>query len=405
MEAFKEENETFKKAENKEELKELKEVLLESLSASPSAELLAQQQELLRQNEQEAAKEKQEEILPRIKDFVANYKNSSVAKSTLKRGLILMSKISDESQEELVQSFKENQHYLEDEAKKYCEANNISFTLYKNFRSFFISYIKFIDGDFSGNTSFELPKLEEFLKTCKYPSPIKSMLKRGLEFMQELSGESLEELIQKFRENKSYLKDEAEKYSLENNISKYTYSDFKGAFSRYIRFIDSNLVNEEVQAPQNQESQVQEQEESFEEDFCESPEEEIQESNKKLFLSYASKDMIKANKICKNLRENGHDVWFALDSIKPGQNYAAEIVKAIDECTHIVFVLSTNSNASEHVQKELELAINCGKILYPIRIEDFSPFGYLRYHLSTIQYVDVFDDFEGGMELINMQLQ
>lgn len=48
-----------------------------------------------------------------------------------------------------------------------------------------------------------------------------------------------------------------------------------------------------------------------------------------IFISYSSANQVIANKINDSLKKAGFKTWFAKDSIKAGQNYAGDIVKAI----------------------------------------------------------------------------
>ena len=77
-------------------------------------------------------------------------------------------------------------------------------------------------------------------------------------------------------------------------------------------------------------------------------------------------------------------------NIKPGADYSGAIVKAIGEAKALVLVLSTHSNESEHVKREVERAVSRGVSIIPFRIEEVLPSQALEYFISTTQWVDAF---------------
>ena len=59
-----------------------------------------------------------------------------------------------------------------------------------------------------------------------------------------------------------------------------------------------------------------------------------------VFLSYASPDAEVANQVCEYLESHGVSCWMAPRDVKPGAAYADAIVRAINEATALVLVLS-----------------------------------------------------------------
>jgi TIR domain len=74
------------------------------------------------------------------------------------------------------------------------------------------------------------------------------------------------------------------------------------------------------------------------------------------FLSYASPDAVVANQVCEYLESHGVSCWMAPRDVKPGAAYADAIVRAINEASALVLVLSAAAMASEHVSREVERA-------------------------------------------------
>ena len=92
--------------------------------------------------------------------------------------------------------------------------------------------------------------------------------------------------------------------------------------------------------------------------------------NKYAFISYQTNDIDDAYWVKKVLIENGINCWMAPDSIPGGSSYADEIDDAINGCTVFVLVLSEQTQHSKWVKKELDRAINTGKLVLPFMIEN-----------------------------------
>jgi len=120
-----------------------------------------------------------------------------------------------------------------------------------------------------------------------------------------------------------------------------------------------------------------------------------------LFLSYAHEDFQVALRLSHRLADEGFHVWFDKESLFPGQNWKAEITRAIRGSKAFIALLSSNSVGKRgYVQKELRLALDvleemppCQVYLIPARLEDCRP-AYAA--LDEIQWLDLFPDFEKG---------
>lgn len=89
-----------------------------------------------------------------------------------------------------------------------------------------------------------------------------------------------------------------------------------------------------------------------------------------VFISYSTKDMAQAETVRNVLEENGIPCWMAPRDIPGGSNYAREIPVAIRNCQVFVLILSENAQTSNWVIKELDSAVNCGKVILPFMLED-----------------------------------
>ena len=124
----------------------------------------------------------------------------------------------------------------------------------------------------------------------------------------------------------------------------------------------------------------------------------------KIFISYSRLDEKQAKQIYEALAREGFSPWLDKISLLPGQTWELEIKKAIKESNFIVLVLSQDSmNKQGYFHKEIQFALDvyatipAGNIfLIPTRLDDCS----VPEMLNTIQWVDMFPDWDEGFKKI-----
>jgi TolB-like protein len=107
-----------------------------------------------------------------------------------------------------------------------------------------------------------------------------------------------------------------------------------------------------------------------------------------VFISYASEDAAVANAVVGALEGAGLACWIAPRDVVPGALYAAEIVRAINESSLVVLVLSVQSVASPHVGKELERASSKRRRIIALRTDAVVLPPAFEYFLSESQWID-----------------
>jgi len=112
-------------------------------------------------------------------------------------------------------------------------------------------------------------------------------------------------------------------------------------------------------------------------------------ASRTVFLSYASPDAETVNQVCRFLESHGVSCWMAPRNVKPGGAYADAIVRAINEASALVLVLSGAAMASEHVSREVERAASKHKPVVAFRVDGASLSAELEYFLSRSQWIDV----------------
>jgi adenylate cyclase len=112
-------------------------------------------------------------------------------------------------------------------------------------------------------------------------------------------------------------------------------------------------------------------------------------SSRDAFISYASQDAAVANSIVENLEQHGLRCWISPRDVKPGAQYADEIVAAINDTKVLVLVLSEHALASPHVGREVERAASKRRRIIVLRTDAAALTRSFEYFLSESQWIDV----------------
>ncbi len=111
-----------------------------------------------------------------------------------------------------------------------------------------------------------------------------------------------------------------------------------------------------------------------------------------VFISYKSNEFDKANWVRTTLENNGISCWMAPMSIPGGSSYAEEIPIAIRQANVFVLILSSESQASKWVARELDLAINLGKTIMPFVIENCALKDDFNFYLTNVQRYSAYEN-------------
>ena len=108
----------------------------------------------------------------------------------------------------------------------------------------------------------------------------------------------------------------------------------------------------------------------------------------RVFICYASQDQAIAEAVCDTLESSHIPCWIAPRNVLPGTEWAESIVDALDESRVLVLVLSSGSNNSPQVIREVGRAASQGVPIIPFRIDDVSPSKSMDFFISRHQYLD-----------------
>jgi hypothetical protein len=120
------------------------------------------------------------------------------------------------------------------------------------------------------------------------------------------------------------------------------------------------------------------------------------------FISYAREDHEIASRLYEDLRALGVEPWLDKRDLIGGEDWQAAIRRAVQECSHFVALLSSNSVSKRgFVQKELRQALDIleefppGEIfVIPVRLEDAKP---RLEALKRLHWIDLFPSYETGL--------
>lgn len=107
-----------------------------------------------------------------------------------------------------------------------------------------------------------------------------------------------------------------------------------------------------------------------------------------VFISYSTKNKSVADPLCAALESAAICCWIAPRDVQPGLPFAGQITRAIRGSKAMVVIFSAESNDSEQILRELELAANARLPIIEFRIDDVTPNDDLRYYLSTPHWFD-----------------
>src|SRR5689334_813417 len=109
-----------------------------------------------------------------------------------------------------------------------------------------------------------------------------------------------------------------------------------------------------------------------------------------LFISYARKDREQVMPWVHRLQAVGVSVWVDESGIDAALRWSQEIVEAIEGCQAFVLMMSPASVVSEHVTREVALAMDSQKPILPLFLEPTTVPVALRYPLAGLQHLELF---------------
>lgn len=119
---------------------------------------------------------------------------------------------------------------------------------------------------------------------------------------------------------------------------------------------------------------------------------------KDVFISYKAEEADEANWVKSALETNGISCWMAPACIPGGSSYATEIPQAIKQSKVFVLILSAKAQCSQWVSKEVDLAINEGKIILPFMLENCDLKDDFNFYLTNVQRYAAYENKVAAIE-------
>jgi hypothetical protein len=119
---------------------------------------------------------------------------------------------------------------------------------------------------------------------------------------------------------------------------------------------------------------------------------------KDVFISYKSEELEEASWVKSVLEANGISCWMAPDCIQGGSSYAEAIPQGIRDAKAFVLILSAKSQASKWVSREVDLALNEGKVILPFMLENFKLKDDFNFYLTNVQRYAAYENKSAAIE-------
>lgn len=109
-----------------------------------------------------------------------------------------------------------------------------------------------------------------------------------------------------------------------------------------------------------------------------------------VFISYSRDDKALVLPFVKQINKAVmRDCWIDLKGIESGVEFEEVIMKAIDECQIVLFMLSDNSLKSKWTKREVYYAEDEGKRIVPVLIDGEKLRGWFKFHFGNVDYIDI----------------
>ncbi len=109
-----------------------------------------------------------------------------------------------------------------------------------------------------------------------------------------------------------------------------------------------------------------------------------------IFISYSREDKATVLPYVKQISEAvGKKCWIDLNGIESGVEFEEVIIKAIDECQVVLFMLSDSSLLSKWTKREVIYAEDEGKRIVPVLVDGDRLRGWFKFHFGNTDFIDL----------------
>ena len=112
------------------------------------------------------------------------------------------------------------------------------------------------------------------------------------------------------------------------------------------------------------------------------------------FISYSREDSEFTLRLANDLKAAGAAVWLDQLDIAPGERWAKAVEDALNNCPHMLVILSPSSASSTNVDDEVSFALEEKKTVIPVIYRDCR----IPFRLRPFQYVDFRGEYDLGLK-------
>ena len=109
----------------------------------------------------------------------------------------------------------------------------------------------------------------------------------------------------------------------------------------------------------------------------------------RVFLSYSRRDGVAAGRLSEELEALGWEVWQDTEDIVGGESWRRSVVDGLQAAHAVILIVSPNSMASTNVERELTIADDEGKPVFPVMIAETNLVSGFKYLLAGVQIIDI----------------
>lgn len=109
-----------------------------------------------------------------------------------------------------------------------------------------------------------------------------------------------------------------------------------------------------------------------------------------IFISYSQYDKELVHSFAEYINKAmGKDCWIDRKGIKSGEEFEEIIMKAIDGCQVVLFMLSDNSLKSKWTKREVYYAEDEGKRIVPVLVNGEKLRGWFKFHFGNVDFINI----------------
>lgn len=123
-----------------------------------------------------------------------------------------------------------------------------------------------------------------------------------------------------------------------------------------------------------------------------------------IFISYSRHDKEAVFPFVEQINKAlGLECWIDLEGIESGEQFENIIIKAIDECKVVLFMLSDSSLKSEWTKREVYYAEGEEKRIVPILVKGDKLRGWFKFHFGNVDFIDIRSEEQKGKLVRNLK--